>query len=84
MTDSTQLLIVGIVFYGSILSAILFLAQDIRDPRKRARYLLSAPIWPLALLVWGLQGLPAGGRAIGRLFRAAFQPTIRERITYKG
>ena len=84
MSDAVQLLILGIALYGSILSAILFLAQDIRDPRKRARCLLSAPIWPLALLVWGLQGLPAGGRAIGRLFRAAFQPTVREQIIYKG
>ena len=83
-SNEGQLTIVGIVFYVAIAIAMLMLSKDIRDLRKRARYLLSASIWPLALLVWGLQGLPAGGRAIGRLFRAAFQPTVRERITYKG
>jgi len=83
-SNEGQLTLVGIVFYVVIAIAMLMLSRDICDPRKRARYLLSAPIWPLALLVWGLKELPAGGRAIGRLFRAAFQPIIREQITYKG
>lgn len=79
-SNEGQFIIVGIVIYITIVMAILFVVEDTRDPRKRARYLLCAPIWPLALVVWGL----TRGRAIGRLFRAAFQPTIRERITYKG